>query len=70
MVVIDSDIQITRIQKIDNMKLNVIDYIDSKMPTALAFPISDNRWKKYKFDFVLCTNVLSAIPSFKERDII
>lgn len=70
LVVIDSDIQITRIQKIDNMKLNVIDYIDSKMPTALAFPISDNRWKKYKYDFVLCTNVLSAIPSFKEREII
>jgi 2-polyprenyl-3-methyl-5-hydroxy-6-metoxy-1,4-benzoquinol methylase len=65
--VIDSDIQINRLQQINGIRTSVISYVQLYMPKAKAFTISSFSWPVQEYDFILCTNVLSAIPDYSER---
>jgi 2-polyprenyl-3-methyl-5-hydroxy-6-metoxy-1,4-benzoquinol methylase len=65
--VIDSDIQINRLQRINGIRTSVISYVQLYMPKAKAFAINSFLWPAQAYDFILCTNVLSAIPDYSER---
>lgn len=67
LVLIDSKVQITRKQKIHDNEVSVLEYASKFMNNAYAYPIEEYDFKNEKFDFVLCTNVLSAIPKSDDR---
>lgn len=67
LVLVDSEIQLNRIQVINNQNMSVTSFIEEYMPNSVAIPLNDNTWKTRKYDFILCSNVLSAIPSQEER---
>jgi hypothetical protein len=61
---VDSAIQLERLQVIDNHLTSVVDYARSKWPGCRLYTV-DQFWEgiEERYDFVLCANVLSAIPS-------
>ena len=64
---IDSKVQITRKQMIHDNEVSVLEYASKFMKNAYAYSLEEYDFKKEKFDFVLCTNVLSAIPNTDDR---
>ena len=69
-VLVDSEIQISRIQKIHSENTTVQEYARKYIKNATVFSLTDKNWKEKKYDFILCTNVLSAIPDINERKIL
>lgn len=67
LVVIDSQIQIDRVQHIDGIKTTIREYIGKFLPTADVYPVNSGEWIIKKYDFILCSNVLSSIPNIDER---
>lgn len=67
-VLVDSEIQITRTQKIHNETTSVQEYAKNHLKNATVFSLHDENWKVKEYDFILCTNVLSAIPDMDERE--
>jgi len=65
-IAIDSEEQITRKQEIWKEKTSIIDY-SNKVSNLKIYSIRETRWENYKYDFILCSNVLSAIPYDSER---
>lgn len=70
LILVDSEIQISRKQIIHGAKVSVKEFAELELKNAKAYTIEDDEWKKVRYDFVLCTNVLSAIPSISERNIV
>ena len=68
LVLVDSEVQISRKQMIHGRKVSVKEFADLELRNAKVYTIEDDEWKRIHYDFVLCTNVLSAIPSICERD--
>lgn len=66
--ILDSEIQLTRNQKIKGKQLSVKDYAKKKWASCRIHTL-ENFWEKVtvKYHFVLCSNVLSAIPCTKAR---
>ena len=67
LVLVDSEVQIRRKQTIHGKLLTVFQFAEHSLENAKAYALEDETWKKEKYDFILCTNVLSAIPSIDER---
>lgn len=67
LTIVDSEIQITRKQKIHGETTTVKEYAETNLQNTTAYSLEDNEWKKEHYDFILCTNVLSAIPNVLER---
>lgn len=65
-IAIDSEEQITRKQRIWAEQTSIIDYSD-RINNLQVYSIRENKWKSYKYDFILCSNILSAIPYDSER---
>lgn len=63
---IDSKEQINRTQLINDMKTTVKEYSE-KMDNVNVFALDNYEWKEVRYDFILCCNVLSAIPIYNER---
>ncbi|MDQ0151018.1 methyltransferase domain-containing protein [Eubacterium multiforme] len=63
---IDSVEQINRVQLINGERTTIKEYVNN-FKNINAFSINENKWKKARYDFILCTNVLSAIPIYSER---
>lgn len=65
---VDSEIQLSRTQKIDGQQVSVLDYVKKHWPRHTIQHLADF-WKKpaRSYGFVLCANVLSAIPCPKAR---
>lgn len=63
---IDSSEQINRKQLIKDVKTTVKDY-SNKLDNVTVLTLEDNCWKKNKYDFIICCNVLSAIPIYEKR---
>lgn len=61
---VDSQVQIERRQVIGNCHTTVKDYAANSWPHAEVYSLEEF-WKKTRrrYDFVLCANVISAIPS-------
>ncbi|WP_278548461.1 class I SAM-dependent methyltransferase [Paraclostridium bifermentans] len=66
---VDSNEQINRKQLIKDAKTTVKDY-SNRLDNVTVFSLEDNGWKKNKYDFIICCNVLSAIPIYRERIVI
>ncbi len=66
-IAIDSKEQIERTQTINKLKTTLLKYAKEKMSNVKVFELQDDKWKKVKYDIVLCTNVLSAIPNYEMR---
>lgn len=64
---LDSKEQISKVQIINGVRTNLEEYRSKFLHNVSLFTLEDDDWKKYKYDFVLCSNVLSAIPSYKKR---
>ncbi|WP_447754601.1 class I SAM-dependent methyltransferase [Enterobacter asburiae] len=59
---LDSRKQIERNQMIRGIKTSVINYVSSHYKKASVVPFEEVQSIDNKYDFVLCSNVLSAIP--------
>jgi SAM-dependent methyltransferase len=61
---VDSHVQINRRQLIENRYTTVKNYVAKRLPNADIYSIEEFLKKpRRKYDFVLCANVISAIPS-------
>lgn len=58
-VAIDSSFQVDKIQKIGTLYTSPRMY---KKNNLFVYDLDEDEWKKYTYDVVLCTNVLSAVP--------
>lgn len=66
--IVDSKVQLTRTQRIDGHKTTITEYAKIKWPNCRIYDIKAF-WDgiPHLYDFVLCANVLSTIPSAKTR---
>lgn len=66
-IAVDSDEQISRTQVIHGVKTTIREFLNDRYPNrAQAYSIPQKAWQR-RYDFVLCSNVLSAIPSYAVR---
>ncbi len=65
-IAVDSKIQLSRNQVIDGEKISIISYAND-ISNLNVFELSENDWKKQKYDVILCCNVLSTIPNHFDR---
>ncbi|WP_286907005.1 class I SAM-dependent methyltransferase [Clostridium sp. UBA1652] len=64
---IDSLEQLLRNQRINDISTNIVSYVEQYLNNVHIYDVKDPKWKMNKYDFILCTNVLSAVPQYKER---
>jgi len=67
LTLVDSEVQLTRAQVIHGKKTTVQDYVATHMGNCETQTISEFLSAGARFDFVLCANVLSAIPQTRAR---
>lgn len=68
LTLVDSLIQLERNQKLRGENTNVFDYVKKHWSRARALDIDKFKMDRTKFDFILCSNVLSAIPDVTIRN--
>jgi len=61
-VAVDSREQIQRLQTIDGTCTTVRDYAGSRHRNVRVFSLEEPGWQSRRYDFLLCANVLSAVP--------
>ncbi len=66
-IAVDSEEQIRRNQCICGKRATILDYAEKYLPTLSVYKLDDNDWKNRTYGFILCTNVLSAVPCKSER---
>lgn len=66
-VAIDSTLQLTRIQMVAGARTTVKDYAKAHLANVRVTSATDHTWRQCKYDYVLCANVLSAIPNQRTR---
>jgi hypothetical protein len=66
--IVDSEVQLTRIQRIAGKQTSVAEYAKKKWPSCRIHRLEEF-WmnSSYSYNFILCANVLSAIPCAKAR---
>lgn len=68
---VDSCYQIQRRQAIAGRRGTTIrEYVSTYLPNVDLSDVADPVWRSHKYERVLCANVLSSIPSSKERDLV
>lgn len=67
---LDSKVQLERIQLLFDEKLSIVDYVRNCLPHAKIVAVEDYPKIKVKFDIVLCINVLSSIPTWNNRNVV
>jgi len=66
--IVDSRIQLNRVQHIEGQILTIKEYVKMKWPKCNIYEIEEfSNGIGLLYDFILCANVLSAIPSSKVR---
>ncbi|HAT4321365.1 TPA: class I SAM-dependent methyltransferase [Clostridium perfringens] len=63
---IDSEEQIKRVQLINGEKTTLKKYAKD-IENINIFSLNDYEWQEIKYDFILCCNVLSAVPFYSKR---
>jgi SAM-dependent methyltransferase len=68
LTIVDSDCQLDRTQIIGDVKTSVREYAQNHWPGCTIYDL-EQFWNgiQERFEFILCANVLSAIPSAKAR---
>lgn len=64
---IDSEEQLLRNQKINDVTANIFSYANQYFNNVYIYDLKSVEWKYKKYDFVLCANVLSAVPLYEDR---
>ncbi len=64
---VDSCVQIERPQIINGTRTTVRRYARAHLPNTEVYGVHTGYFAKRKYDYVLCANVLSAIPCFETR---
>lgn len=59
---VDSSFQIEREQQIANRRTTLREYARKYLKNVSVYEVSSERWRRQRFDFILCANVLSVIP--------
>jgi len=68
LALVDSEVQLKRQQKINNYYCSVYDYSKKQLRNTRIFTPHEFINSSRKYDFALCSNVLSAIPSISARN--
>lgn len=66
-VAVDSQIQVDRVQTLFGAKSSVRRYATENLPNVRVHSLNERCWRRSSYDVVLCSNVVSAIPSRKAR---
>lgn len=64
---VDSGVQINRIQQIGGKRTSLREYARNYLKNVNVHRISGKKWRRRKYDFVMCINVLSAVPASAAR---
>jgi 2-polyprenyl-3-methyl-5-hydroxy-6-metoxy-1,4-benzoquinol methylase len=64
---VDSTYQIGREQQIANKRTDLREYARKHLKNVSVHEVRSNGWRRRRFDFILCANVLSAIPNKSVR---
>jgi SAM-dependent methyltransferase len=64
---VDSPVQINRKQRLFGRTSSVREYAAKSLPNVRIRTTQDRDWRRDRYDVVVCTNVLSAIPCRKTR---
>jgi 2-polyprenyl-3-methyl-5-hydroxy-6-metoxy-1,4-benzoquinol methylase len=67
LTVVDSEIQLSRSQLLFGKRTTIRDLVTQRWNHARAINVREFSADTHKYDFVLCSNVLSAIPSNRAR---
>jgi SAM-dependent methyltransferase len=68
LTLVDSEIQLSRAQKLEDLHTSIRRYVDRYWPRARCLSIEKCQREARRYDFVLCANVLSAIPVLAVRN--
>jgi SAM-dependent methyltransferase len=66
-VAVDSRIQVDRIQRLFGTYCSVRQYATSNLGNVHVYDLQEDAWRQKRYSVILCSNVLSAIPSPKVR---
>jgi 2-polyprenyl-3-methyl-5-hydroxy-6-metoxy-1,4-benzoquinol methylase len=64
---VDSQVQVERVQRLSRETCSVRDYVRRYLPNTKVYGSEEKGWKLQRYDVVICTNVLSAIPCRNTR---
>jgi SAM-dependent methyltransferase len=64
---VDCSSQIEREQQIANRRTNLREYARKYLKNVSVREIDSDGWRRQRFDFILCANVLSVIPHKSDR---
>lgn len=65
---VDSKVQIDRLQTLFGSRSTIRKYASEHLCNVRVHAVEQKAWQRRAYDIVLCTNVLSAIPSTQVRD--
>ncbi|MGE4284933.1 MAG: class I SAM-dependent methyltransferase [Clostridia bacterium] len=65
-VAVDSRYQIERLQRINDKTMSLKTYTEKYLKNVILIESENERWRS-KYDYIFCTNVLSAIPERPTR---
>lgn len=68
LTLVDSLVQLERFQVLRGENTNIFEYVKKHWPRARALDVEKFKTDRTKYDFILCSNVLSAIPNLKTRN--
>jgi 2-polyprenyl-3-methyl-5-hydroxy-6-metoxy-1,4-benzoquinol methylase len=64
---VDSTIQLDRQQTMFGRLCSIRQYVSKALRNVTVYSVEDPRWRRKRYDVVLCSNVLSAIPCLRTR---
>jgi len=64
---VDSKVQVDRFQTLFGHHSTIRRYATEHFPNIRVHAVEEEAWKRRRYDVILCTNVLSAIPSKQIR---
>jgi 2-polyprenyl-3-methyl-5-hydroxy-6-metoxy-1,4-benzoquinol methylase len=67
LTVVDSEIQLSRTQAVHDKVTTIRDYVAEKWPSVRVLSTVQFGQDSRQYDFILCANVLSAIPHLRTR---
>lgn len=67
LTLVDSEIQLSRKQIIDGEKTTIYDYAKTTLSGSDIYNIENINMIMDTFNFILCSNVLSAVPNYDDR---
>lgn len=64
---VDSRVQVDRVQTLFGRHSTVRRYAAEHFSNIRVHAVEEGTWKRHRYDIIICTNVLSAIPSKRIR---